>query len=186
MLISDHNEAQDLHPRVAYLLDIGGWAYIHEYDYPGGQIDFVAISRFTGEVAIIECKVGISSTWYLIQQVNRYHRDFGLPQATKQIYTLILPTEKQVRRLRGLGIKVAWADIHTLSVGIRSRKRAIAEFMPLFQHFYGHDPRPFRYEAIELGQHFHHFWNDEDMTVGADSKRWPDFLDSILDEGMED
>lgn len=82
------NEGAHLHPVVGAILAKKDYAFVYEYQYFGGAIDFLAIHRKTGRLAIVECKMFIGKRLEpLIDQVNRYYSKVAVPSASKWVFT---------------------------------------------------------------------------------------------------
>lgn len=179
----NYDEHRDLHPRVAHLLEVGGWCYIHEYDYGVRRPDFIAIHRMTGQVAIIECKIVLAAQG-LTHQINSYYRDFGLPQAGKHVFVLVEPTKNHVKRFNAKGVQVTHVGMDTPSAVIHPKKKTKNEFSTLFRSAYGRNPLPLANRS--RAEQFHHFPNDVDVSVSDVNPRyWPEMLDLYLDSGLE-
>ncbi len=99
-MTQDRFEVTEMHPRVASLLARDGWFYHHEYPLSNRKrADFIAIQPTTGRLAIIECKIAVSSTEALIDQINDYHRRFNHPHALKWAFIHNTPHSGTIKRL---------------------------------------------------------------------------------------
>lgn len=101
------SESSVVHPRVASLLRSDGWFYHHEYTFADRtRVDFVAIQPRTSRLAVVECKIAISSVSSLIDQLNGYHARFGYPRALKWVFVLNTPLNRTIKYLNSRGIAV--------------------------------------------------------------------------------
>jgi hypothetical protein len=110
MTSTGYVEVVDLHPRVWTALESWGYCCINEYKYVGGSIDFVAVNRELGHVAIIECKTRITHAQPVIDQVNRYYEVFGVQSAYKWVFTFHIK-EDQRTAFEAQGISIFEMDM---------------------------------------------------------------------------
>jgi hypothetical protein len=139
---NQYDELRDLHPRVNHILNLHNWSVLIEAKVDSGRLDFAAIQRHTGRLMIVECKVGFVNTFRVIDQINRYHKAFGVPTAEKCLMTF--------RRLSAIQLEVlADEKIQSQVVSIDTpmmpkwMDRTVSEFAYWFRHW-GH-------EALEGG-----------------------------------
>lgn len=100
-------EVKEIHPIVAALLKKAHWLYLHECVLDDNRrIDFVALNPRSGHIAIVECKIFVSSVSDLARQVNHYHSQFGVPIAFKWVFIWQTPRDSTIHRLMKHDIQV--------------------------------------------------------------------------------
>lgn len=142
-MAQDRFESKELHPRVAALLQKDAWLYCHECQFSDkSRADFIALNPRSGHVAVVECKVYISSISELVLQLNHYHGRCGIPEAFKWVFVWKTPLKRTVEALMGYDIQVYDMDSESAvlpidaSVGHKSKRLFREAFEIFYPDFY--------------------------------------------------
>lgn len=142
MTRNQYDELRDLHPRVNHILHLHNWCVLIEAKMDSSRLDFVAIQRHTGRLMIVECKVGFVNTLRVIDQINRYHKAFGVPSAEKCLMTF---DRLSAIQLEVLAVESIQSQVVSLDTPLMPKwmERTTHEFAYWFRHW--------RHEALEGG-----------------------------------
>lgn len=80
-------DAAEIAPRAATLILNMGWIFLPEVINDAGRMDFLALNPANGAIAIVECKTTVLSPMGVLNQIDRYHEAFGLPNALKWAFS---------------------------------------------------------------------------------------------------
>lgn len=130
-------EAWDLHPRVAYWLKDNGLLYLHEYHVYSGNIDFLTIDPESGHVSIVECKMKIDELAWPVQQINGYHRAFGIKAASKILFSYYPVLDRHRAKLEDDGFELYITGEDAPFMPVDRRAVTIGPFSEAFEYHYG-------------------------------------------------
>lgn len=132
-------EAKEVHPRVAALLQKDDWLFLHECRLDDGRrMDFLALNPRSGHVAIVECKIEITSSEDVARQVNHYHSQLGFSDAFKWVFVWVMPSAKKIHGLMRHDIQVYEMDnepdVTPISTSVDTRGKRV--FWETFKRYH--------------------------------------------------
>lgn len=136
-MIKTPHEHRLLHPRTAYDLTQRGLLYLHEYHVYNGNIDFLTIDPLSGRMGVVECKMQLDWLSGGMDQVERYHRAFGIQSADKVLYSYHPVSNEFLLEAQNKGFQVFVTGEDALYAPVARRHETIDNFWDAFEDHYG-------------------------------------------------
>ena len=141
-------DTSDVAPRAATLILNMGWMFLPEVINDAGRMDFLALNPQSGAIAIVECKTTITSPMVVLNQIDRYHEAFGLPNALKWAFSWNPISQKFIDTFADYGVSYHHIDNNLERSRNKLRLSERYKFYETFYRFYPfHDVFPARTES---------------------------------------